>query len=136
MVSRLARQPGLCARDRPKRQLGERRGKERLTAAFDALFQFLGNCVVASPAALLAALGLMSMFHRAASEAMIARLTQTSVVLGLFAAVAILILMLMLDTRHVPIELGDWVLIPQEHFHFKLEFVFDRLSVPFVILTY
>jgi NAD(P)H-quinone oxidoreductase subunit 5 len=42
--------------------------------------------------------------------------------------------MLTLGTRHVPIELGNLVEIP--HFHFSLKFVFDRLSVPFVILTF
>ena len=31
---------------------------------------------------------------------------------------------------------GNWVVIPGEHFHFTLKFVFDRLSVPFVILTF
>jgi NAD(P)H-quinone oxidoreductase subunit 5 len=34
----------------------------------------------------------------------------------------------------VPIELGHWVAI--EHFHFSVKLVFDRLSVPFVILTF
>ena len=36
----------------------------------------------------------------------------------------------------MPIELGNWVVIPQQHFHFHLKFVFDRLSVPFVILSF
>ena len=36
----------------------------------------------------------------------------------------------------MPLELGDWVVIPQQHFHFHLKFVFDRLSVPFVILSF
>jgi NADH:ubiquinone oxidoreductase subunit 5 (subunit L)/multisubunit Na+/H+ antiporter MnhA subunit len=53
----------------------------------------------------------------------------------LLAAIAILICMLALGTRFVPIELGNWVVIPQQHFHFHLKFVFDRLSVPFVILS-
>jgi NAD(P)H-quinone oxidoreductase subunit 5 len=42
--------------------------------------------------------------------------------------------MLVQGTRHVPIELGHWVAI--EHFHFSVKLVFDRLSVPFVILTF
>ncbi len=103
---------------------------------YSALFMFLGICVVVSPAVLLAVLGLALLFDRAPGEPIMARLTQTAVVVGLLAAIAILALMLLVDTRHVAIELGEWVLIPQEQFHFKLEFVFDRLSVPFVILSY
>ncbi len=44
--------------------------------------------------------------------------------------------MLISGDRHVPIELGHWISLPEQHFHFHLKFVFDRLSVPFVILTY
>jgi NAD(P)H-quinone oxidoreductase subunit 5 len=47
-------------------------------------------------------------------------------------------MMLLLGTRHVVVDLGDWVAIQHDHFHFHfaLKFVFDRLSVPFVILSY
>ena len=38
-------------------------------------------------------------------------------------------------TRHVAIDLGDWVAIPA-HYHFSVKFVFDRLSVPFAILSF
>jgi NAD(P)H-quinone oxidoreductase subunit 5 len=103
---------------------------------YNLIFLFLGICVVASPAMLLAVLGLLTLVNRPPSEQSIAHFTQAAVLTGLSAAIAILALMLLLGTRHVPIELGEWVAIPQEHFHFKLAFVFDRLSVPFVILTY
>ena len=46
----------------------------------------------------------------------------------------ILGVMLTMDVRSVPIELGSWVAIPDYHFSFKL--VFDRLSVPLVILSF
>lgn len=100
------------------------------------LFFPAGVLVVAAPAALLAWLGLTTLFDYPLSETAIARGTQAAVVTGLLAAVAILALMLGLDTRHVPIELGDWVAIPQQHFHFHFKFVFDRLSVPFAILSF
>ncbi len=52
------------------------------------------------------------------------------VLLGMFAG----------GQRHVEVELGNWVALPDahsgEHFHFHLKFVFDRLSVPFTILTF
>jgi NAD(P)H-quinone oxidoreductase subunit 5 len=37
-------------------------------------------------------------------------------------------------TRHEIVNLGNWVHTPE--FHFSLKFVYDRLSVPFVILTF
>lgn len=102
----------------------------------ELMFQILGITVVASPAVLLASLGLAGLVGLRLGETTIARLTQASVVCGLLPAVAILILMLVVGTRHVSVEIGDWVTIPQEDFHFHLEFVFDRLSVPFTILSF
>lgn len=102
----------------------------------DAILFALGICVVASPAALVAVLGLTSLIGRPLPERSIERFTYASTVIGLLAAVAILGIMLAVNTRHVPIELGNWVVIPQQHFHFHLKFVFDRLSVPFVILSF
>lgn len=131
---------------------------------FQFLFTALGVCVVASPALLLAALGLPMLLDQQLSERALGRMTQAAVVAGLLAAIAILVLMLLEGTRHVPLALGDWVMIPHiasvdplahaeaphgleqaphgleqappGHFHFRLKFVFDRLSVPFVILSF
>jgi NAD(P)H-quinone oxidoreductase subunit 5 len=99
-------------------------------------FGCLGACVVAAPAILLAMLGGAALVGRPWPEKAINRLTQVAVITGLAAAVGVLALMLIRDTRHVAIELGEWVSLPQEHFHFTLKFTFDRLSVPFVILSY
>src|SRR5688572_6972308 len=102
----------------------------------DNLFFLLGVCVVMSPVVLLAAIGLPALAYQPLSEQTTRRFTQAAVVIGLAAAIAILALMLFLGKRHVPIEFGDWVVIPDEHFQFTVKFVFDRLSVPFVILSY
>ena len=102
----------------------------------EMMFQILGICVVASPASLLVVLGLTALADRPLSERSLARFTEAAVVFGLFAAVTILGMMLFLDIRHVPIELGNWVAIPQQHFHFHLKLIFDRLSVPFAILSF
>ncbi len=102
----------------------------------DQLFFLLGIGVVASPAALLAVLGVTSILGRPLSEDSTARLTQASVLFGLLAALGCLALMLATDRRHVPIELGDWVAITEQHFHFRLKLIFDRLSVPFAILSF
>ncbi len=101
--------------------------------------QILGVTVIGSPSALLALFGIIPMLGYTPSERLVARCIQVSVVSGLVAALAILGVMLATGTRHVPIELGNWVVIPQEGqegFHFHLKFVFDRLSVPFAILSF
>jgi NADH:ubiquinone oxidoreductase subunit 5 (subunit L)/multisubunit Na+/H+ antiporter MnhA subunit len=101
-----------------------------------SLFTALGTAVVLAPAALLAVLGVTAILGLSFSERAMARCTQTAVVIGLLSSMAVLGLMLVTGRRHVPVEFGNWVVIPQEHFHFHLKFVFDRLSVPFVILTF
>src|SRR5439155_14372430 len=63
------------------------------------------------------------------------RLVYAAISSGLLAAVAVLAAMLAQGTRHIAIDLGDWVVIPH-HYHFSVKFVFDRLSVPFAILSF
>ena len=100
----------------------------------ESLFWFLGLTVVCAPLVMVLTLGLSSLLGRPLSERAIGQCVQWSVVTGLLAALAILGLMLSVGTRHVPVLLGSWVHIP--HYHFQIQFVFDRLSVPFVILTF
>ncbi|RUL85817.1 proton-conducting transporter transmembrane domain-containing protein [Tautonia sociabilis] len=101
----------------------------------DSISGVLGLGVLASPALLLAVLGLAPSVGRPMGEAAIARWTASCVVAGLLSALGVLALMLATGQRHVPVEFGDWVAIPSEHFHFRLKFIFDRLSTPFLILT-
>lgn len=99
------------------------------------LFNVLGICVLASPTLLLAVLGVTALVGRPLSERQINGWTYATTVLGLLAALGVLGMMLALDTRHVSLDLGNLVFIEEQHFHFHLKFVFDRLSVPFVILS-
>ena len=101
-----------------------------------SLLTVLGICVVLSPAALLAALGVPYLVRRPFGERITARLTQAAVVLGLLSALGVLAIMLVVDTRLVTIELGEWVALPEQEFHFTVKFLFDRLSVPFAILSF
>lgn len=96
----------------------------------------LGIAVVVSPVALLVVLGAAALANWRISERGLARLTRIAVSIGLISSLAILLLMLATGTRQVPIELGNWVTLPEHQFHFHLKFVFDRLSVPFAILTF
>jgi NAD(P)H-quinone oxidoreductase subunit 5 len=99
------------------------------------LMKWLGVVVVAAPALMVLILGGATILKYPLGERATARLIQAAIVSGLLAAVAILTLMLILGTRHVPIEVGNWVII-KDHYHFKVKFVFDRLSVPFAILSF
>ncbi|MBX3441135.1 MAG: oxidoreductase [Planctomyces sp.] len=94
------------------------------------------SLVIGAPVLLLATLGLALLLETGISERMISRLVQFSVLTGLTGAVAMLVWMLATGERDVPFELGNWVSIPQQHFHFRLKFLFDRLSIPFAIMTY
>lgn len=102
-------------------------------STLDFTFRLLGVIVIVSPLALVALLGLTSLLNRRLSEEWIGRLVPASIVTGLCAATTILAMMLFYDRRFVPIEIGHWIDIP--HYHFVVKFVFDRLSVPFVILA-
>ncbi|MBX7167561.1 MAG: oxidoreductase [Pirellulales bacterium] len=102
----------------------------------DLIFNWLGIVVVGAPTLLMALMGLSYLVNQPLSEHALSRSTQIAVMTGLVAAIAVLVLMLVTGVRFVPIEFGNWVVIPQEHFHFHLKIVFDRLSVPFCILIF
>jgi NADH:ubiquinone oxidoreductase subunit 5 (subunit L)/multisubunit Na+/H+ antiporter MnhA subunit len=104
--------------------------------SYYGVLQALGLGVVACPVMLFAALSIAALAGKPLGEHLIARLTQAAVVAGLVCSVAVLGLMLITGERYVPVELGDWVNLHEEHFHFHIKFVFDRLSVPFVILSF
>ena len=107
---------------------------------YPAVITLLGTIVIAAPAALIAVLGVASLLDRKPSERATAGAVYLVTVLGLVAAVGVFVSMLATDTRHVVIGFGDWVHIghaePDQHYHFAVKFVFDRLSVPFVILSF
>jgi len=101
---------------------------------FDALIYILGLLVAAAPALLVVVLGTASLLRIRMSETLVNRAGQSVVIVGLLAAIAVFVGMLVSGSRNVPVSLGHWVSIPEYHFTFKL--VFDRLSIPFVILSY
>jgi len=115
------------------------------------VMQFLGVLTVVSPAALVVVLGLRALTGLpvrevavnikagsgvSVSEAAIKRWTYLATLIGFLSALAVLAGMLTLDLRFFAVELGDWVVIPEQHFHFHLKLVFDRLSVPFLLLSF
>lgn len=101
----------------------------------DMFFYWLGIVVVFVPCGLMATMGITALGGVRMSESTISRLTQLAVLLSLIPAILILAFMLATGRRYVPIELGNWASIPDAHFHFHWKFIFDRLSVPFLILA-
>ena len=99
-------------------------------------FRVAGAVAIGSPAVLLALLGLPALLDRRLSERAIARATAGCVICGLVACILVLVGMLATGDRSVILDLGDPLNLPEEHFHFHVQFLFDRLSVPFVILTF
>ncbi len=105
--------------------------------SLEHLFEWLGYGAVLAPALLVAVIGLPLAIGYPLSEKGMARATQIAVFTGLSCCIAILVLMLSTGIRDVPIEMRDWVTLPkQAHFQLHFSFDFDRLSVPFAILSY
>ena len=113
--------------------------------------------MVVSPAALLIMLGLATVLRIKLSEVSVSRFAQTCSITGLIAAIGILAYMLATDVRNVPLEFGNWVSLHDlddrasitshetsdatgkqavNEFHLQMKFVFDRLSIPFAIMSF
>lgn len=102
----------------------------------DQLFTALGTGTILAPVVLFGLMGVTMLINWPLSERTTARWTQATVVVGLASALAVLALMLVTDRRNISLNAGNFVVIDAEHFHFHLDFMFDRLSVPFAILSF
>ncbi len=98
------------------------------------LVAFLGVVTLAAPSALVLVLGASALLKLRLGETVVSRLCQVTILAGLLAAVSILLLMLIDGTRQETLEFGQWVAIPDYELTVKL--VFDRLSVPYAILSF
>lgn len=100
----------------------------------ETLITILGLTAIGMPALFFAALGVSSLIDQKLSEVLTARLCQVAIVSGLLATLGVLALMLLNQTWHESVEIGEWVVIP--HYHFSIQLIYDRLSVPFAILSF
>jgi NADH-quinone oxidoreductase subunit L len=110
----------------------ERYGMENL----EGLVHLLGLIVVAAPLLAVLVLGAASLLSLSFSESTIDRVVRLAVLIGFSAAASILAIMSWHGDPQVIVPLGDWVLVPEYHYAFSFRLVFDRLSVPFVILSF
>ena len=99
-------------------------------------YDILGILVVVSPATLLLLLGIKAILGISVRERVVHYLTAFCTATGLFASVMIGIGMLWHGQDTVLVDLGNWVILSEEHFHFGFKLVFDRLSLPFCILSF
>jgi NAD(P)H-quinone oxidoreductase subunit 5 len=97
--------------------------------------------VIAAPIVLMIAVGISMLIGRPPGEQAMARLIRLTVVVALICAVGVFIVMLSTGTRRLVLDFGDWVSIHAddgEHshdYHFKAKLIFDRLSIPFLVLS-
>jgi len=100
----------------------------------------LGTLVILAPLALMMLLGSASLIGLPLSERAAARAVAVATSVGLSATLGVFAFMISTDVRHVVVSFGDWLHLkaepPAQSYHFAVRFVFDRLSLPFVALTY
>jgi len=99
------------------------------------ILYWLGVVTVASPAAMTLILGTILLLGFRPAEWFTHRILQLGVVVGLMAAVGTFVGMQISGQYEILIDLGEWVHIPPDY-HFQIELLFDRLSVPFCILAF
>jgi NADH-quinone oxidoreductase subunit L len=100
----------------------------------ETIFRVLGLIVVCAPLVFTIVLGIATLASAPLSEGLTSILVQITTAIGLLAALIILALMLAWGPRYVPVDIGEWVDVSE--YQFSIKFVFDRLSVPFAILTF
>lgn len=100
----------------------------------DPIAAILGFGVIGAPLILLGILGFSSLVDRPLSERTTSKLVMLGVLAGLLSSLGIIGLMLIRGESHLSLQYGRWIEI--RGFHFSVKFLFDALSLPFVILAY
>ena len=101
----------------------------------------LALLVIATPIVLMIAVGVTVLIGRPPGEPAIARLIKLTVIVSLLCAVGVFIVMLSTGTRSLVLDFGDWVSLHADDgesshdYHFKAKLIFDRLSIPFLVLS-
>lgn len=101
----------------------------------DSLAHLFCLMIVLAPFLVLLAIAVIAVLEIAVKEQITNRLALTAILAGLLGSTGILGLMLISGQTSIVVELGHWIALPAQHFHFTFEFLFDRLSLPFLILA-
>ncbi len=102
----------------------------------ERLIHAIGLTTITAPAALFFVVGLSMLLQMRLSESTIARLTQLAVLIGLIGTLMMLAAMLLTGSREVTVFAGHWMQLPSQQYEFVVKFQFDRLSVPFTVLSF
>jgi NAD(P)H-quinone oxidoreductase subunit 5 len=108
-----------------------------------AVIGYLSLLVVLFPTLLVGAMGVPALIGYKLSEERIAFLVKCFVGGAFLSACGLTLLMLATDRNHVSIDFGNWVVLHSHRsmpgdsgeYHFAIKLIFDRLSIPFVILS-
>ncbi len=106
-------------------------------ASFPDAFTGLMACLsLLSPAILLAVTGLASLSGLRLHETLTNRLTAWSTAIGLAAIVYVTGSFILQGHQTATLELGNWITLREQHFHFRFKFIFDALSLAFAVASY
>jgi len=101
----------------------------------------LALMVAAAPIVLMIGVGVSVLIGLPPEERAVARLIRLTVLISLTCAVGVFVGMLITGNRHLMLDFGDLVSLHAhegEHdheYHFKVKLIYDRLSVPFLVLS-
>jgi NAD(P)H-quinone oxidoreductase subunit 5 len=95
----------------------------------------IGLVIVLPPLLALVATAVIAVFEAPVNERMTNRLTQASIVAALLGATGMALFLVASGRHGISVEFGDWVRLPEHHFRFTFKFLFDGLSVAFLLLS-
>ena len=101
----------------------------------------LALMVAAAPIVLMIGVSVSVLVGLTPDERAIARLIRLTVIVSLTCAIGVFAGMLMTGNRLIVLDFGDWVSLHahdgDDHhlYHFKVKLIYDRLSVPFLVLS-
>lgn len=101
----------------------------------DAIARALCTIIVLAPLIALVVLALLSVVEAPAGERWTIRVTMGAVVSGLLAGLIMVVIAALGGHRGIEVHLGDWIALPVEHYHFAFKFLFDPLSLTFLMLS-
>lgn len=99
-------------------------------------FQLFAGFILGAPFLLLVFTSFASLWQTKHREREITAATFGAIVVGLLACIGLVVMMLSHQRETLVLDLGDWIELGEHSFHFHVAFIFDRLSVPFLVLTY
>lgn len=101
------------------------------------MFEVFASIVVGAPILLFCLLGGLPLVGRTVSESFTAQATRALILIGMGALLGIVLpQMIVAKGEPLVLRVGEIVNLPQTHFHLRLEFIFDGLSLPMVALSY